>query len=72
MIILIRKNYILVSNAERGYCLKAYLGTQLEIHHDDSYLTACYHKNDEDNEKEAEEIIELILPDCLERKRANM
>lgn len=42
-----------------------HLCTQLEVHHDDTDLRAGHHQDDEDEEQEAKEVIELILPDCL-------
>lgn len=46
-------------------CERRYLCTQLEINHDDADLGAGDHQNDEDQEEEAKQVIELVLPDGL-------
>lgn len=43
-----------------------HLCTQLEVHHDDADLRTGHHQDNEDEEQEAEEVIELILPDGLQ------
>lgn len=42
-----------------------HLCTQLEVHHDYADLWAGHHQDDENEEQETEEVIELVLPDCL-------
>lgn len=42
------------------------LCTQLEVDHDDADLRAGHHQDDEDQEEEAKQVVELILPDGLQ------
>ena len=44
---------------------KAHLRAELKVNHDDRDLTASDDEDHEDYEEKPEQIIELILPDCL-------
>jgi len=41
------------------------LTTQLEIRHDDGDLRTRDDDDDEDDKQESEQVVELMLPDCL-------
>lgn len=50
------------------WCL-SYLSTELEVDHNDADLGTGDDQDDEHQEEEAKEVVELILPNCLDRER---
>lgn len=48
-----------------------YLCTQLEVYHDNTNLRAGDDQDDENQEEEPKQVVELILPDCLQMRHVD-
>ncbi len=46
-----------------------YLATELKVDHDDGDLGARNNKDEEHNEEETKQVVELVLPNCLQIKQ---